>query len=123
MSKLLLLYSTIVVSLVFLLVPNNDITVGYPFSDMTVSVEYYIYSIFEKFVMIILAYIIWKEASEYEQALSIFFWLTVADLFDLILTYNSVWFRIGDLPISMNVMKSLIFGLTILNAWIRNSFK
>lgn len=119
MSKLLLLYSTIIVSLVFMVVPDNDITMGYPFSDMVVSVEYYIYSIFEKFVMIILAYIIWKEADKYEQALGIFFWLMVADLTDLMLSYNSIWFHIGTFPISMNILKCITFGLVILHAWTK----
>lgn len=114
MSKLLLLYSTIVVSLVFLLVPNNDVAVGFLLSDMTVSVEYYIYSIFEKCVMIILAYIIANEAQEYEQAIWIFFWLMVADLVDYLIGYNSVWFYIQRVPISMNVFKSAIFGLVII---------
>lgn len=123
MSKLILLYLTFVVSLLFLLVPNNDITVGYLFSDMRVSLEYYIYSIFEKFVMIILAYVIWKESDNYLPELAMFFWLMVIDLVDLILSYNSVWFRIGEFPISMNIVKCIIFGLTILNAWIRNSLK
>ena len=88
---------------------------GYPFSDRIVSVEYYIYSVFEKCVMIILSYIIAREATEYQEALSIFFWLMVFDLLDLILTYNSIWFSIGDFPVSMNIVKAILFGSVIAN--------
>jgi len=123
MSKLLLLYSTILVSLVFLLVPDNDLTMIYPFSDMVVSVEYWIYSVFEKAVMIILAYIIMNEATEYQYALSIFFWLMVLDLLDLILSYNSVWFSIGKFPISMNVVKAIVFGVVIINEGWKKLFR
>lgn len=123
MSKLLLLYSTILVSLVFLLVPDNDVTMSYPFSDMVVSVEYYIYSVFEKGVMIILAYIIAHEATEYQEALSIFFWLMVLDLLDLILSYNSVWFRVGNFPVSMNIVKAFVFGGVIINEGWKKLFK
>lgn len=118
MSKLLLLYSTILVSLVFLLVPANDVTMGFLFSDMMVTVEYYIFSIFEKFVLIILAYIIANESTEYRNAVWIFFWLMVADLVDYLLTYSDIWFSIDELPVSMNILKSLIFGVAILHAYI-----
>ena len=114
MSKLLLLYSTILVSLVFLLVPDNDVTVGFPFSSMVVSVEYYIYSMFEKFVLIILAYIIANESTEYKEAIWIFFWLMVVDAVDYGLSYSGVWFTIGTFPISMNILKAVVFGGVIL---------
>src|SRR5688572_11926979 len=104
MSKLFLLYSTILVSLVFLLVPDNDIIIGFPFSRMEVSVEYYIYSVFEKCVLIILAYIIANESTEYQNSIWVFFWLMVADLIDYQLSYSAVWFSIGSFPISMNVV-------------------
>lgn len=118
MSKLLLLYSTILVSLVFLLVPVNDVMVGFLFSDMKVTVEYYVFSIFEKFVLIILAYIIANESTEYRNAIWIFFWLMVADLVDYLLTYSGIWFSIGELPISMNILRSLIFGVAILQSYL-----
>lgn len=123
MSKLLLLYLTFVVTLLFMLIPDNDVTVGYLFYDKRVSLEYYVYSIFEKLVLIALAYIIANEATEYRLELKIFLWLLIADLADSLLTYNSIWFRVGAMPISMNVLKCTIFGLTILNAWIRTLFK
>lgn len=123
MSKLILLYLTFVVSLLFMLVPNNDVTMGYPFSEMVVSLEYYIYSIFEKLVMIVLAYVVASEATEYRGELKIFLWLLIADLADLLLSYNSIWFHVGAFPVSMNVIKCVLFGLTILNAWIRNLSK
>lgn len=114
MSKLLLLYSTILVSLVFLLVPDNDVTVGFLFSDMVVSVEYYIYSMFEKFVLIILAYIIANESIEHRKAIWIFFWLMVADAIDYGLYYSEIWFSIDSFPISMNILKSVVFGGVII---------
>lgn len=123
MSKLLLLYSTIVVSLLFLLVPNNDVLVGYPFSDMVVSLDYYIYSIFEKFVLIVLAFVVANEATEHRDALNIFLWLMIADAVDYLLSYSSIWFHIGAFPVSMNVLKSVIFGGVILDIWIRKLLK
>lgn len=70
-----------------------------------------------------MAGIIWNEATEYRDEIKIFVLLLVADFIDYLLTYNTAWFHIGEFPISMNIAKSTIFGLTILNAWIRTLFK
>lgn len=124
MSKLLLLYSTLLVGLIFLVIPNYDTPMDFfLFSDMKLSGAMHIYFIGEKTILIVLAYIIANEATQYEKEIWVFFYLLCADLVDYLLSYNSVWFRVNDFPISMNILKSLIFGITILNAWIRTSFK
>lgn len=125
MSKLLLLYLTFVITLVFMLIPNNDINVAFPFSNpaMSVSLEYYIYSIFERSVLIILAYIIANEAQEYREVIWVFFWLMVVDFLEYLLTYSSVWFTLGGFPISFNVVKCVVFGVAILYAWTKNFLK
>lgn len=106
------------VGLLFMLVPQNDIVMRFPFSTMTVSLEYYIYSIAEKFVLLIFAYIIASEAIKYQQVIWVFFWLLCADLVDYLLTYSGVWFHSWGVPVSMNVVKCVIFGLYILYIWI-----
>lgn len=112
-----------VVGLLFMLVPQNDIVMSFPFSTMTVSLEYYIYSIAEKCVLLIFAYIIANEATKYEHTIWVFFWLLCADLVDYLLTYSGIWFYSGGIPVSMNVVKCVIFGLLILNEWIKILFK
>lgn len=120
MSKLLLFYVTgIVAKMLFLIVPNNDVTVGYLFSDMTVSLEFYIWSLFEKLFLIALAYVVANEATEYREALHIFLWLVIADTADMLLSYNSIWFHIGTLPVSMNTLSVFVFGLVILKEWTK----
>lgn len=119
MSKLLLLYSTLLVGLIFLIIPEwytpQDF---FLFSNMKISGANFIYLIGERAVLVIMAYIIVSESKEYEDALWVFFYLMVADLFDFILCYNSVWFSIGSFPVSMNILKSFIFGgVIIYEAW------
>lgn len=115
MSKLLLLYLTFVLGLLFLLIPmKQEMMDFFPFSDFQIYPVNHIYYICEKMVVIILAGIIATEATEYRKPVLIFFILCVADLADYLLSYSSVWFRIGEFPISMNILKSTIFGLTII---------
>lgn len=114
MIKLALLYLTILASLVFTLVPSGY-KYGFPLSDMIVSLEYYIYSIYEFIVIIILTGVIASDAIKYRFALWVFFGLMVADLIDWIICYNEIWFNVGQILVSMNILKSIIFGIIILN--------
>jgi hypothetical protein len=118
MGKLILLYTTILTGVVFLLVPDTIKPINYfPFYGVEMYLKTYIYFIFEKLIVIALAYIIASEEHKYKQETQIFFWLMVADLVDYLLTYSWVWFRIGSFPVSMNIIKTLIFGFVILRAW------
>lgn len=124
MSKLILLYLTFVVGLVFLVLPEQISTKDYfPLYDIQMYLSTYVYFILEKSILILMAAIIANEATEYQQEIRIFVWLLVIDLVDYFLTYNTAWFHFGEFPISMNVVKCFVFGLTILNAWIRTLLK
>lgn len=116
MSKLLLLYATLLVGLIFLIIPDwhtpHDF---FLFSSMKLTGAMHIYFIGEKAILIVLAYIIAFEAKEYQKAVWVFFWLLVADLVDYLLSYNSVWLSIGNFPISMNIVKAFVFGFVIIN--------
>lgn len=124
MNKLVLLYLTFVLGLVFLILPEPVSTRDYfPFYDIQMYLSTYVYFILEKSILVLLAAIIYKESVEYRPELNMFVWLLIFDLVDYFLTYNTTWFHIGAFPISMNIVKCFIFGLTILNAWIRTLSK
>lgn len=124
MSKLVLLYLTFVVGLVFLILPEQVSTKDYfPLYDIQMYLSTYVYFILEKSILILLAAMIYNESTEYRGELKIFVFLLIFDLIDYFLTYNTVWFRIGEFPVSMNIMKCILFGLTIINAWIRTLSK
>lgn len=124
MSKLLLLYATLLVGLIFLIIPDWYTPIDlFIFSDMKLSGANFIYLVGERSVLVILAYILWTQEREYVDALSVFFWLMVADLIDFILSYNEIWFSIGSFPISMNIMKAFIFGGIIINEGWKKLFR
>lgn len=123
MSKLLLLFLTLVFSLIFLLPESGVKADFFLFADIKLSLENHIYLISERGVLIIFSYIIFNEAAEYKNALFIFFLLMVGDLVDYCLTYNGVWFRINEFPVSMNIVKAFLFGGVILNEGWKNLTK
>lgn len=110
MSKLFLLWLTLIFSILFLFYqPTGE--VGFPFDDMKLSAQNYIYFLFEKLIVLILAFVIMTDAKEYRFALRIFWCIAVIDLFDYILFYANPWF---DFPLTWNVIKVAIFGVSIL---------
>lgn len=121
MSKLILLYLTLLVSILFILLPNTGITQKwFLFSEVKLTFKTHLYFICEHFVLIVMAHIIKSEYSDNKFELSIFFYLMIIDLVDYLLNYNEIWFRVGEVPVSFNTTACLIFGLTILNKWIKS---
>lgn len=139
MKKLFLLYLVLVVGVLFELFPAWDGTFMTPDPfwlydfpiikgvQTGIALESYAYLIAEHLIKMIAFGLIAFEAYEYKRELWILFGLFVADLIDFLITYNSYWGRIHfkyfDVVVSMNTVSFAIFGLVILNAWIRNSFK
>lgn len=118
MIKLLLLYAAILTGVTFLVIPDTIQPIDYfLFSDIKLYLKTYVYFIFEKLIVLVLAYIVAAEERQFRFETQVFFWLMVADLFDYLLSYGAIWFTVGVVPISMNVVKALVFGVVILQAW------
>lgn len=98
---------------------GSEPTDWFLFSDMQLTGQTHAYFIGEKITLIILAYIIAVESVTYRQAMQVFLWLMVIDFADYLICYNAVWFYYGSFPVSMNIVKGLVFGLVILSEWIR----
>src|SRR5688572_16652205 len=112
MQKLILLYVIILMGIVFLKIPfdpiplkeivvdgvtyvqkdNPNLKAFFWLSDIKLYPKTYIYFIFEKLIVIFLAYFVVSEEKIYRFEVKVFFWLMVADLFDYLLSYGSIWF-------------------------------
>ena len=117
MSKVVLLGLTILFGAVFLVIPESNNAPTYelfPFRDgAQINLQTYVYFIFEHFGWVALSFIVASEARTFKLSCKTFFWLQVADFVDYLLTYNTVWFHLGLLPISMNLAKVVIFGCVV----------
>lgn len=104
--------------MVFQFLPDNTYAKDYfPLYDIKLTFQTYVYFICEHLTFIVLTYIIASEARKYRQALTVFFYLQVLDLVDYLLTYNTTWFKIGSIPITMNSLSFLIFGLFVWDSY------
>lgn len=87
---------------------------SFPFDDMVVSLEFYVYCLCEKLAFIILSYMLAVESVKYGTVLWVFFWLMVADLVDFILIYNNDWAWIGNFAVTLNNVAAFVFAFVIL---------
>ncbi len=119
MLKLILLFITLLLGLIFSILPNSyaDPKVGFLFSDEKIYYSTWVYFAFEHFIFIILSYIIYAESLKYRLALFTFLVISVADFIDYVLTYNEIWYKIGPIPVSMNTLSVVIFALAILKSY------
>lgn len=121
MTRVLLLVVIMLFGAVFLVIPENDDAPVYALfplkSGAEITVQSYVYFIFEHFQLMALCYIIAAEAKTYRRSCKTFFWIQVADFVDYLLTYNKVWFHAGLLPISMNVVSLFVFASVVVVEW------
>lgn len=124
MSKLVLLWLTLTVSILYLLFPFTSATHDYfLFSDQQLTFPMHVWFICEKLILVIFAYIIATESTAYKSTLNLFFYLQIFRLVDYLLCYNEVWLWIGPVPVSANVLSVLVFGLMVANEYIWKGFK
>lgn len=107
MKNLILILITLLFSILFLFYSPVQKTVEFPFSDQTLTVETYLYFLFEHLTVLILAIVIFSMATQYQYAYKIFVIIQVIDTVDYVLTYGEPW---NFLPVSWNVIKVFIFS-------------
>ncbi len=115
MNRAILVYLTFFISVAFLVTPRGPTWNPIWFSDYFASqypnfdlhaihVEDYFYYLWEHLIMIVLTHIIHVDSVKYRLFFRYMFWFQVADAIDFIATYNSVWLKIGVVPVSMNTL-------------------
>lgn len=120
MSKLALLWITMLMGILFLALPYSEVTHDYfPLANQQLTLQMHIWFICNKLVFIIFAYIIANESEMYRNALWVFFWIQVIKFVDYLVCYNNVWVRITDsIPFSSTSLGILVFSLAIFYEWI-----
>ena len=110
MIGLLILWATLAFSTLFLLFSTDGQYSYFPFSDMVLNPQNYVYFLFEHINQILVPIGVYL-GRKYVFALLVFVGLHFIDTVDYLVTYSTPWFTI---PLTMNTIKVGIFGLTIL---------
>lgn len=126
MIRLLFLWCSIAIAMVFLLFPYDETkTVGFLWSTHRIPVQTYVYYLIsEHLVIIMLAWYMLEQETKYRIALWTFFGIQVLRLADFVGGYCIVWHRTDDgIPISAITVSLFLFALAILTEYIRELWK
>ena len=82
---------------------------GFPFSDMVLNADTYVYFLFEHIILIILSWIIYDRTKD--NIVLLYLIIQMLDTLDYLLTYGEPWFRT---ILTWNTIKVGIFGIAIL---------
>lgn len=69
--------------------------------------------------MMILAYAFLLVMPEYDIVLTVWFFLQVIEFVDYFLTYNSPWFYVWNLGVSITLVKFAVLSILIIYTWTR----
>lgn len=86
---------------------------------MEISVQSYAYFAFYYISMALIAWAFLILMPSYENILTAWFFLQCAEVIDYFLTYNTVWFYVGNFGISITVVKFSILAILIIYRWTR----
>lgn len=115
MSRPIILFTTLAFSVVFLFFNMNG-EMGFPFSDMVLTVETWFYFLFEHIIVLLLAIVILELEHEFKLSARVFVWIQALDTVDYCLTYGESW---SNYMPSFNIMKVTVFGIVMLFDWYK----
>lgn len=84
---------------------------------MEISVQSYAYFAFYYISMALIAWAFLILMPSYETILTAWFFLQCVEVIDYFLTYNTVWFYVGNFGISITVLKLSILAILIIYRW------
>ena len=108
----------ILLQTVFLYIPQHgrEVKDFFLLSDTRCTTQEYFYYLFEHLAWIYVFWLMFMEIRLLRTELGWFFIIALVDFVDYLLTYNSTWVMISEVPISWNTIQILIICLVFVNA-------
>lgn len=110
MSRLILLFLTIVLDILFMCIRPDSGMVGFLISGDPIRADAYMYFVMEHLSKILFFVVIWGLEKEFRVAAAALLALEFIDLIDFVLTYNAYW---GSRYLSINTFKAVAFGAAV----------
>jgi len=105
-----MLLITLVVSILFMFY-TPDGKIGFPFSNVVLSADTWVYFFCEHMILIILSGVIYMISSKKEWSFVVFHYIQIFDTFDYVLTYGDRW---TDYLPSWNIIKVSIYSCALI---------
>lgn len=97
------------------LVPGGIVFDPFPFYDIDISIQYYIYAISQHLIAMVLMFILASNTTErLGELFAKFFWLETLSLIDFFLIYEHPIFYVGNYGVEFTDFKIIIYAYLIL---------
>ena len=95
------------------LLPNVEYTFDpFPFYDLELSIQTYVYFLCHYVSMMVFAYTFMMIIISFRPVLAAWFWLQVVEFFDYMLSYNTPWFYILGVGVGITIIKFIVLSVT-----------
>jgi hypothetical protein len=95
------------------LLPNVTYTFDpFPFHDLELSIQTYVYFLCHYASMMVFAYTFMMIIISFRPVLATWFWLQVVEFFDYMLSYNTPWFYILGVGVGITIIKFIVLSTT-----------
>ncbi len=91
----------------------------FPFYPITIAIETYAYFACYYLSMMIIAWAFVIIIPQYHTILSVWFFLQGIELIDYFLTYNTPWFTVVGVGVSITLVKFIILGILMIREWTK----
>lgn len=119
-NAIVLIFTALFVRELWILLPADPVLFDpFPFADVQISLQSYFYFACFYCSMMIFAYAFRQVMPEYDLVLTVWFFLQVIEFGDYFLTYNSPWFYVRELGVSITLVKFAVLSILIIHTWTR----
>ena len=119
-DAIVLIFAALVTRELWILLPDISGTFDpFPFAEVQITWDTYIYFACFYVSMMILAYAFLHLMTSYQTILTVWFFLQTIELIDYFLTYNTAWFHIGPLGVSITLVKFVALAFIIIYTWTK----
>lgn len=119
---LILILSALALREAWLLLPEGKGTFDpFPFYDIQIAQQTYFYFACYYGSNLILIFAFLEAVNHNREFFHLWFALQTVELIDYFLTYNTAWFKVGEISIGITLVKLVTLTIMILALWYRSS--
>lgn len=102
---------------IWTLIPDGKYISPFPFSDVTLNVQTYVWMACVKISFMLFAYVLYQYSHFYEQFFTVLFYFALFELMEFFLNYNEPWFRFYGVPVDVTSIRYTVLLFMAYRIW------
>lgn len=102
---------------IWTLIPDGKYISPFPFSDVELNVQTYVWMACIKISFMLFAYVLFQYSHLYEQFFTVLFYFALFELIEYFLNYNEPWFRVYRVPVDVTSIRYTVLLFMAYRIW------